>query len=85
MKPDGPTCTDGLDRPAMISLAIAMALLIGMAKPTSCWLCWPLKAPLVLAAVSMPMTWPFRLANGPPESPGMICASVCSIPVSSPG
>ena len=36
----------------------------------------------VAAAVSMPMTWPWALTSGPPESPGTIRASVCSMPCS---
>ena len=52
--------------------------MIGIAKPVSCWL-----KPTVseLAAVSMPMTWPLVLEIGPPESPWMMLASVCSMPV----
>ena len=30
----------------------------------------------------MPITWPLMFASGPPESPGTICALVCSMPCS---
>ena len=77
-----PICTPEPGCPAMICLAMVSARLIGMAKPTLCWLAG---LPLVLAAVSMPMTLPVVLASGPPESPGMMSAFVWSMPVSFSG
>ncbi len=53
---------------------MSSALLIGIAKPAA----WP----LVLAAVSMPMTSSAELNSGPPESPDWIGASVTMTPLS---
>ncbi len=61
---------------ASMSAAMARAMLIGMANPSSPVICivYPLDA-----AVSMPITWPLALIRGPPESPGWIAASVWSM------
>ena len=72
-------CTVALGWPAAICLAMASALLIGMAKPSvppdeEDWLELP-----VFAAVIMPMTWPALFASAPPESPCSIRALVCSM------
>src|SRR5579875_1378333 len=75
MNPVRPMWTVELDLPAAICLAIDSASLIGMAYPYTV-LPWT----ELLAAVSMPITWPAALASGPPESPGSIWALVCSIP-----
>lgn len=52
---------------------MARAWLIGIAYPSA-----KPDASGASAAVSIPMTWPFRFTSGPPESPGTICASVSS-------
>ena len=65
--------------PASICLAIATALLIGIAN--AC-VARPCEAKLLDAAVSMPSTRPAALISGPPESPGWIGAFVSSKPVS---
>ncbi len=71
--------TVALRCPDAICLAIARALLMGMAKPSvppdgPNWLEVP-----VFAAVIMPMTWPALFASAPPESPCRIRALVCSM------
>src|ERR1035438_3619367 len=66
-KPVVPILMVALPWPAMMVLAIDSALLIGMAKPTLCWL--PPRLP-VAAAVFMPITFPAVLDSGPPEGPG---------------
>ncbi len=65
-----------LARPSAIWLAMARALLLGMANP-AVPACWPPEP--VFAAVTMPMTWPALLASAPPESPCWIWALVCSM------
>ena len=75
-KPGRPTYTLPPGWPDAICLAIARALLMGMAKPSSppdpAWLG-------VFAAVIMPITWPALFASAPPESPCWIRALVCSM------
>ena len=51
-------------------------VLIGTAKPTPML---PSARPLLMMAVFMPMTSPRRFSSGPPELPGLMAASVCSI------
>ena len=63
-----------------ICVAIAIAVLIGTAKP---WVVPSSSNELALEpAVSMPMTWPAPLTSGPPESPGWMSALVWIRPVS---
>ena len=71
--------TVALRWPDAICLAMARALLMGMAKPSvppddPTWLDVE-----VFAAVIMPMTWPALFASAPPESPCLIGALVCSM------
>ena len=67
---------------SMISCAIRLAVLLGIAKPTPMLpLCDCDPAPpeaTVAIAVLMPMTSPAPLTSAPPELPGLIAASVCS-------
>ncbi len=56
-------------------------VLIGTAKPMPML---PSARPLLMMAVFMPMTSPRRLSSGPPELPGLIAASVCSISLERP-
>ncbi len=56
---------------------------MGMAKPTESPTDW--KRRVAEAAVSMPTTWPERLINGPPESPGSRGASIWMSPESVSG
>ena len=74
-------CTVALGWPDAICLAMASALLIGMAKPSEPPLPDEEDVPgvLVFAAVIMPMTWPALFASAPPESPCSILALVCSM------
>ena len=51
-------------------------VLIGTAKPMPMF---PSLRALVMIAVFMPITSPRRLSSGPPELPGLIAASVCSM------
>ena len=51
-------------------------MLIGTAKPMPML---PSARPLLMIAVLMPMTSPRMFSSGPPELPGLIAASVCSI------
>ena len=51
-------------------------VLIGTAKPMPML---PSVRPLLMMAVLMPMTSPRMFSSGPPELPGLIAASVCSI------
>ena len=55
-------------------------MLLGTAKPTPA-----LDARSLMMAVFMPMTSPRTFSNGPPELPGLIAASVCSISFVRPG
>src|SRR5579884_2190255 len=81
-KPVRPMWTVALPLPDSIWLAMETALLIGMAKLEVAELDDPNPERRLLeeAAVSIPMTWPFVLTKGPPESPGWIGALVSIMP-----
>src|SRR5215212_10877548 len=65
--------SDDRQSPAMSCWARSRAWAIGMTNPMLlAWVPWPLAA----TAVLMPTTWPEALANGPPELPELIAASV---------
>ena len=51
-------------------------MLLGTAKPMPMF---PSVCVLVMIAVFMPITSPRTFRSGPPELPGLIAASVCSI------
>jgi hypothetical protein len=51
-------------------------VLLGTANPMPMF---PSDLELVMIAVFMPITSPRRLSSGPPELPGLIAASVCSM------
>ena len=51
-------------------------MLIGTAKPMPML---PSDLPLLMIIVLMPITSPRTFSSGPPELPGLIAASVCSI------
>ena len=64
---------------AMISSAILLALLIGMAKPNPMEPASALAEPASVAIAEFtPITRPAPSSNGPPEFPGLIAASVCT-------
>src|SRR5258705_5358309 len=74
-KPGRPMCTVSLGWADAICLAMASALLIGMAKPSVLPdEDWP--GELVFAAVVMPLTWPALFASAPAQLPLPIRALV---------
>ena len=75
MNPEAPILIVELALPSTIWWAMLSARSIGIAKPVVVWL----PTLPVDAAVSMPMTLPFTVDSGPPESPSTMSALVCSM------